>query len=174
MRNDELFSPNGPDNRVKKLVMGYAMRGILSKQGTYYPEHLLARQFGLYEEWLAAMRESTTGFDCGFYEWLGRDCDAAFVFKPGDLVKHNGRYCVVVRRRVYGTDWVNSWRLRDGKPTQLSWPQSVREVELSDYDGDVFVVDVLHGHIEMAGIPPEVFELACEKAKNCPMMGGVV
>lgn len=172
MRNDELYSPNCPDDRVKKLVKGYAMRGIVGERGTYSLEKLLARQHAVYEEWLAAVRGESTSFDCGFYEWLSRCCDSAFVFKPGDLVKHDGRYCVVVGRRVRGAGWVTSWRLRDGRPTELPWPRSLCEVELKDYDGNVFVADVLHGHIEPADIPPEVFALACGRAKDCPMMKG--
>lgn len=172
MRNDELFSPNCPDNHAKKLVDGYVMRGLTDGRGAYSIDRLLARQHAVYEEWMAAVRESTTSFDCGFYEWLNRICDAAFVFKPGDLVKYNGLYCVVARRRTREVTWVNSWRLRNGMPVQEPWPQPMREVELKDPDGKVFIVDVLNGSVEPTDIPPEVFALACEKARECPMMKG--
>lgn len=99
MRNDELFSPRCPDNHAKKLVMGYALRGLIER-GSYTQDGLLIRQHTAYAEWLAEMREASPKFECGFYEWLCRDCDSAFVFKPGDLVKFEGRYCVVVRRRT--------------------------------------------------------------------------
>lgn len=173
MRNDELFNPNCPDDRARNLGKRYVMRGLTDDHGTYSIDELLARQHGVYEKWLAAVRESTTGFNCGFYEWLSRSCDASFVFKPGDLVKYDGDYCVVVRRRTREVTWVNSWRLRNGMIVQEPWPQPMREVELKDNDGKVFIVDVLHNRsVEPADIPPEVFALACEKAKDCPMMRG--
>ena len=172
MRNDELFSPNCPDDHAKKLAKFYVMRGLTDERGTYFADTLLARQNAVYEEWLAAVRGSTTSFDCGFYEWLGRSCDAAFALRPGDLVKYSGVYCVVARRRTREVTWVISWRLRNGMPVQEPWPQPMREVELKDPDGKVFIVDVLNGPVEPADIPPEVFALACEKAKGCPMMKG--
>lgn len=172
MRNDELFRPWCPDGRSRQLVLGYALRGLLDCRSTYRTEDLLARQYAVYEEWLAAVRESTTGFDCDFYEWLDRGCDAAFVFRPGDLVKSDGRYCVVSRRCPCGIDWVKSWRLRNGRPVQESWPQPMTDVELKDSNGKVFIVDALAGVVEPADIPPEVFALACEKAKGCPMLKG--
>lgn len=171
MRNDELFSPDCPDNHAKKLVKGYAMRGLVDGRGTYLPENLLARQHAIYEEWLAAVREFSTSFDCGFYEWRARSCDAAFIFKPGDLVKVNGLYCMV-QKRMHGTTWVNSWRLRNGKPAHVSWPQSLSTVELKYPDGRTCTVNALAKGIEPADIPPEVFALACGKAKGCPMMKG--
>lgn len=172
MRNDELFSPHCQDDSVKALVKGYVMRDLLDDHGAYYPEKLLARQYAVYEEWLAAVRESTTSFVCGFYEWMSRDCDAAFVFKSGDLVKCSGRYYVVVRRRTREVTWVNSWRLRNGKTVQEPWPNPITEVELKNPDGKVSIVDVLCGCIKPADIPPEIFALACGKAKVCPMMRG--
>lgn len=173
MRNDELFSPHCPDEHAKNLVESYVMRGLVDGRGTYWPNKLLARQYDVYLEWLAAVRESADGFNrCGFYEWLSRDCDAAFVFKPGDLVKHDGHYCVVVRRCPSRVDWVNSWRLRSGTPTQEPWPDSLNTVELKDSDGRTCVVNALAEGIEPADIPPEVFALACGRAKECPMMKG--
>lgn len=172
MRNDELFSPDCPDNHAKKLVLGYVMSGLLDGKGAYMPDRLLAVQYEVYMKWLAAVRTSTTSFDCGFYEWLGRSCDAAFALRTGDLVKHDGRYCVVARRRTREVTWVNYWRLRNGTPVQEPWPQPMREVELRSPDGKVFVVDVLRGPVEPADIPQEVLALACRKAKDCPMMKG--
>ena len=172
MRNDELFSPDCPNDRAQKLVMNYALRGLGDNRGTYSSDKLLAKQHAVFLEWLAAVRGSTTSFDCGFYEWLGRSCDAAFALRPGDLVKYSGVYCVVARRRTREVTWVNSWRLRNGMPVQEPWPQPMREVELKDPDGKVFIVDVLNGSVEPADIPPEVFALACGRAKDCPMMKG--
>lgn len=172
MKNDELFNPGCPIDRVKKLVNGYVMRGLTDDHGSFFMEDLLTRQHAIYEEWLAAVREGTTSFVCGFYEWLSRDCDAAFVFKPGNLVKYNGRYCAVVRRRTREVTWAISWRLRNGKIVREPWPSPMCEVELKDSNGKVFIVDALCGSIEPADIPPEVFALACEKSKGCPMMKG--
>lgn len=172
MRNDELFNPGCPDGHAKRLVNGYVMRGLLDDRGSYSVDGLLARQHAVYLRWLAAVRESNIGFDCGFYEWLCRACDAAFVFKPGDLVKHDGRYCVVTRWRSRAVTWMDSWRLRNGEVVNIPWPREIREVELKDSGGKVSFVDVLGGSIEPADIPPEVFALACGKAKDCPMMKG--
>lgn len=172
MRNDELFSPACPDEHAKRLVNGYVMRGMKDGRGAYSPDRLLARQLEVYAEWLAAIREYSVNFGCGFYEWLNRDSDSAFVLKPGDLVKCSGSYCVVVRRRTREVPWTNSWRLRNGKPVQEPWPPPMHEVELKDSDGKVIIVDALHGAIEPANIPPEVFALACGRAKDCPMLKG--
>lgn len=172
MRNDELFSPHCPVNHAERLVLAYVLHGMTDVRKSYRPEHLLAKQHAVYEEWLADVRKVTTSFDCGFYEWLRRDCDAAFVFKPGDLVKHDGRYCVVTRRRTYGVGWTNRWRILNGMTVNEPWPHPMREVELKDPDGKVFLIDGMHESIEPADIPPEVFALACEKAKGCPMMRG--
>ena len=175
MRNDELYSPTCPDEHAKKLVLSYALRGLLDDRRCYTDEKLLAAQCKIYEEWLAAVRESCSGFDCDFYEWLSRggsSGDAAFIFKPGDLVKYNGRYCVVVRRETRNMGYVNSWRVRNGKPVQRTWPQPACAVELKDPDGHVHTMNALSAGIEPADIPPEVFALACGRAKNCPMVKG--
>jgi hypothetical protein len=172
MRNDELFNPGCPNDHAKKLVNGYVMRGLLDDRGSYLPNKLLARQHAVYLEWLAAVHESYTTFSCGFYEWLSRSCHSAFVFKPGDLVKHDGRYCVVTRRCPGGIEWANSWRLHCGMPKLGPWPQRMDTVELKDPDGHTYTVNALAGNIEPADIPPEVFALACGKAKDCPMMKG--
>lgn len=174
MRNDELFSPNCPNDRAKKLVKGYVLRGLVDDRGTYAPGILLARQHAVYEEWLSAIREHTTSFVCGFYEWMRRSCDSAFVFKSGDLVKFKGHYCVVDRRRTHGVAWTTHWCLRNGTVVSEPWPTPVCEVELKDFNGKVSFVDVLDGSIEPADIPLEVFALACGKAKGCPMMNGVI
>lgn len=171
MRNDELYSPSCPDARAKKLVNGYVLRG-LAADGTYPLPGLLARQHAVYLEWLAAMRERRPKFDCGFHEWMSRSCDSAFVFRPNDLVKYGGRYHVVVRRCPRGVDWEDVWRLRNGMPSRESWPRPASAVELKDPDGRALVVDALAAGVEPADIPPEVFSLACGKAKGCPMMKG--
>lgn len=172
MKNEELYSPDCPDERVKKLVKSYILRGLVGANGTYMRDKLLARQYAVYEEWLAEMRKLSTSFYCDFYEWLSRTNDAAFIFKPGDLVKRDGRYCIVVRRDTCNMGWVNSWRIRNGKPVQVAWPQSVCEVELKDSDGRLSISHALNKDIEPADIPPEVFALACAKASDCPMMRG--
>lgn len=172
MRNDELFSPHCQDYNVKVLVKCYVMRGLMDDHGSYSPRKLLARQHDVYLGWLAAVHGYHSLFSCGFYEWLSRGCDAAFVFKPGDLVKYNGRYCMVTKRCPSGVDWEGSWRFRYGMPVLEAWPKRLNTVELKDSDGKVSIVDVLCGSIEPADIPPEVFALACGKAKDCPMMKG--
>lgn len=172
MRNYELYSPACPDEHAKKLVLSYALRGVLDDRRCYTDEKLLAAQCKIYEEWLAAIRESSMGFDCDFYEWLSRTIDAAFIFKPGDLVKYGGRYCMVVRRETRNMGWTNSWRVRNGKPVQRTWPNPACAVELKDPDGRAYTVNALTESLEPADIPPEVFALACGRAKDCPMMKG--
>lgn len=171
MRNEELFSPGCPVAHAKKLVMDYVLRGLTDDRGTYFPDRLLAKQHAVYEEWLTAIREFKPDFDCDFYEWLGRSGDAAFVFRPGDLVKHDGRYSVVVRRCTQ-SGWMNHWHIRNRMPVQDVWPLPLCAIELKDPDGRTCVVDALAENIEPADIPPEVFALACGKAKNCPMVKG--
>lgn len=172
MRNNELFDPSCPDDRVKKLVKVYTMRGLVDNRGSYSPEKLLARQGLVYQEWMAEVRKHRPSFDCGFYEWLNRGCDAAFIFEPGDLVKYDGHYCVVVQRCPTGISWVYRWRLRNGMTVQDTWPQEVNAVKLKDpYDRE-YIVNALAEAIEPADIPSEVFALACRKAKDCPMMKG--
>ena len=174
MRNDELFSPGCPNDHAKSLVNGYVMRGLLDNRGTYSPGKLLARQHDVYLGWLATVHKYSPTFSCGFYEWKCRSCDAAFVFKPGDLVKLDGRYCLVVRRCPGGVDWEENWRLRYGMPAMVPWPKQLSTVELKDTNGRTYTVSALAGNIEPADIPSEIFALACEKAKNCPMMKGGV
>lgn len=175
MRNDELFSPNCPASHANRLVRAYVLRGLLDDRGSYCPQNLLARQYAVYESWLEEARKYTTSFSCGFYEWLCRDCDSALVFVPGELVKHNGRYCVVTRWCPDGISWANSWRMRNGVPKQERWPMQMNTIELKYPDGRrTCIVNVLDKdmNIEPADIPHEVFALACGKAKDCPMMKG--
>lgn len=172
MRNVELFSPKCPNDHAERLVLNYVLRGLLGDNKSYRPEKLLAMQHAVYEEWLAEVHKHCPTFSCGFYEWLSRDCDAAFVLKPGDLVKYDSHYCVVVSRCPAGMGWVNSWRFRHGLPKLDPWPQRLSTVELKDPNGHRYVVNALADSIEPTDIPPEIFALACGKAKDCPMMKG--
>lgn len=172
MRNDELFMSGCPDKHANKLVMGYAMRGLLDKYGACYQEDLLVRQHAVYKDWLAEMRELRPDLPCGFYEWLSRGCDAAFVFKTGDLVKLGDRYCVVVRRCTHEVTWTNEWRIRNGIPVKEAWPRPVTEVELKDASGTTTIVNAICDSVVPADIPPEVFALACGRARECPIMKG--
>ena len=172
MRNDELYSPGCLDDHAKRLVLAYALRGVIDDRGCYSEQELLAAQHRVYKEWLAAVRETTTGFDCSFYEWAARGdmCDAAFVFAPGDLVKHNGRYCVVAERITRSVSWTEKWRIVNGVPRLGSWPQPMAAVVLKEADGSRHSVNAFD--LEPADIPPEVFALVCGRAKDCPMMKG--
>ena len=174
MRNDELFSPGCQNDHANSLVNGYVMRGLIDDRGSYSPGKLLARQHDVYLEWLATVHKYSPTFSCGFYEWQCRSCDAAFVFKPGDLVKLDGLYCVVVRRCPDGVDWEDNWRLRYGMPAMVPWPKQLSTVELKDPNGRTYTVNALAGNIKPADIPSEIFALACGKAKDCPMMKGGV
>lgn len=172
MRNDELFDPNCKDKQARRLVLAYALRGLLDSSSAYTRKDLLSRQYAVYKEWLGEVCKHTPGFSCGFYEWMSRDCDSAFVLTPGDLVKYDGRYCVVTRWCPDGISWEARWRISNGVIEQKGWPFGVSTVELKDPSGRTYTRHVLDGNIEPADIPHEVFALACEKAKDCPMRGG--
>ena len=172
MRNDELFSPGCPVEHAQNLVLNYALRGLLDGRKCYEPGELLNRQYKVYLEWLAELRASNSDFSCGFYEWMARQADSAFVFRPGDLVKYNGRYCVVVARLTRNISWINEWRIVDGKLCREDWPQRVTTLDVKEADGSIHCVNGLDDGLEPADIPPEVFALACGKAKDCPMLKG--
>lgn len=174
MRNDELFSPGCPDAHAKRLVLAYALRGLLDDRKCYRSEALLAMQYGVFKEWLAAVNEDRPDFRCCLHEWFARGglCDAAFIFTPGDLVKYDGRYCVVSRRLTRDVGWVNSWVVEDDVVVQRARPQPMSAVVLKEADGSEHTVNALDDAIEPADIPPEVFALACGKARGCPMLKG--
>ena len=173
MKNSELYSLSCPDERIKGLVFKYAMREVLDGDGCYTDKGLLVAQYRVYEEWLAAVRKTKPGFVCCFHEWMSREGDYAFVLRPGDLVKYDGRYSVV-GARLTGKDrvsWGSKWRLDGDVPVLADWPKPLDALSVKDADGRVFNVYGL-GRIESADIPPEVFALACGKAKDCPMLKG--
>lgn len=173
MRNDELFSPGCPDSRVKSLVLAYALRGVTSSDGVYTGENLLAAQYKVYVEWLATVRVTNPGFVCCFHEWMARDeGDCAFIFSPGDLVKYNGRYCVVMERNAGSVGWTYKWRIPGDVPENKDWPQSLTALNVKEADGRMLCLHGLDAGLKPADIPPEVFALACGRAKECPMMKG--
>lgn len=172
MRNDELFSPRCPDKRVKNLVLNYALREALDSDKCYTDKTLLAVQHRIYEEWLAAVRETKPGFTCCFYEWMARSADSALIFKTGDLVKYKGRYCVVVRQPNYAAGWERKWRITNITPALEDWPLPLTTLGVKDADGRVCSLRGLDASLEPADIPPEVFALACGRAKDCPILKG--
>lgn len=172
MRNDELFSPRCPDEHAKRLVLNYALRNVLDGNRCYSEETLIAAQYMVYKEWLAEVRKSNTGFSCCFHEWLSREEDTAFIFKPGDLVEYKGRYCVVTGRIDLGVGWTTRWRIVDGTPMNAAWPQQMTTLNIKGADGRVRCVHGLDDDLKPADIPPEVFALACGRAKDCPMLKG--
>lgn len=175
MRNSELFSPACPDDHAKRLVLGYALRGVMDDRRHWSEERLLAAQYRVYEEWRAVLRKLNPGFTCCFHEWLARAEDSAFIFRPGDLVEYNGRYCVVMDRDARGIGWREKWRITTGTtPTKEDWPQQLTALTVKDADGRIYCPHGRACGLEPADIPPEVFELACRKAKECPMMKGGV
>lgn len=173
MKNDELFTPR-PDTHSGQLILAYGLRGLLDERGAYRPQDLLACQYAVYEKWLAEAQRYLPGTSCDFYEWLHRDCDSAFIFKPGDLVKYDGRYCVVTRWNPDGISRANCWCIRNGAPTQETLPMPMTMIGLKDSNGHTRIADALSKSLEPADIPPEIFALACGKAKDCPMMKGGV
>lgn len=51
-------------------------------------------------------------------------------------------------------------------------PASLRRLSVEYPDGSVHSIDAEDEGLEPADIPPEVFALACGRAKGCPMMKG--
>lgn len=152
------------------LLRSYALRGILNECNSYRASDLLKAQHKVYKDWLDTMRTYLNGFECPFYEWMIRDADTAFVVKEGDLVKYNGQYCVI--RRKFDPKWENFWCVVDGVVREVRRPHSLRTVTGEFPDGSVHRINAEDGGLKPADIPPEVFALACKRAKDCPMMKG--
>lgn len=172
MKNMELYSPACPDEHAKALVMAGPLRGLFDDRGCYFPEQLLGMQLEVFREWREAVREGCPAFDCDFYEWMLREEDSAFVLKPGQLVKWDKGYGVVSARLTRSVGWVSHWQVVSASLTKNEWPQPMRMVDVKTPDGRIRAVNALDENIEPADIPPEVFALACGKAKDCPMLKG--
>ena len=172
MKNMELYSPTCPDAHAKALVMAGPLRGLLDYKGGYSTERLIGMQLEVFREWREAVREDRPGFDCNFYEWMLREADSAFVVKPGQLVKWDQGYGVILARRTRNVNWVDHWHVVSTSRVQGVWPQPMKAVEVKTTDGRTHMVEALSGTVGPADIPPEVFALACGRAKDCPMMKG--
>lgn len=169
MKNFEYYSPESRN----ALVLRYALRGVVDERGAYRPEDLLKAQYRVYGEWLARVNKGASEsrvVGCTFYEWMLRSADVAFVVKPGDLVKYKGAYCIVKDRT--DPSWCNSWQVVAGAVQRTERPQQYRCFNLGFPDGRVICCDADDRELEPADIPPEVFALACSRAKDCPMMKG--
>ena len=150
MRNYELFSPNCPYETVAELVRRYALRKVFDGVGWSNAE-LLQRQHEIYEDWCGEDGEQ----NCGFYEWMLRDADLAFVLAPGDLVMYNGAYCVVTGRQAPGAE--DRPRIcSKGFVRQAPWPKPAECVDLKTPDGRTRTVRVDDKGLKPADIPPEV------------------
>ena len=158
------------------LLRLYALRGILDNRSSYSLDALLKAQHRVYMDWLEHVKKTATRadlFSCSFYEWLLRNADTAFIVKPGDLVKYGGKFCLVKERTA--PSWCNAWRVADdGTMQQTEWPQPLCTVSLEFPDGLTMSYNASDEGLGPAGIPPEVFALACGRAKDCPMMKGGV
>lgn len=172
MKNMELYSPACPDAHAKALVLAGPLRGLLDDRGCYCSEKLLEMQLEVFKEWREAAREGRPGFDCDFYEWMLREEDSAFVLKPGQLVKWDKGYGVVSARLTHGVGWVNHWHVVSASRTQNPWPQPMTMVQVKTPDGQAHTVNALDDGLEPSDIPPEIFALACGKARECPMLNG--
>lgn len=166
MNNLEYYSVSGKN----KMVLHYAMRGVLDNSGAYSLRGLLEAQHKVYKDWLATMKAHISHFECSFYEWGLRRADTAFTVKPGDLVKYNGTYCVV--RERHEPSWIDSWRIVGDIAQEARWPQPMCSIEVEHPDGSKHCYNAEDGGLEPADIPPEVFALACGRAKDCPIMKG--
>lgn len=175
MKNFEFYAAGNKNAVVRR----YALRGIVDKNGSYSPRDLLKAQYRVYEEWLAHVNRvaSKPGMvGCSFYEWMLRDADSAFVVKPGDLVKYDGAYCIVKDRTGTDPSWCRSWQVVAGAAQQVDRPLPLCTVNLEFADGHVAYCNAEDPRLEPADIPPEVFALACGRARECPMLkeGGAV
>ena len=155
------------------LLRLYALRGILDERHSYSPDALLKAQHRVYMDWLEHVKRSRVEpdlFSCSFYEWQLRDADTAFIVKPGDLVKYKGEFCLVKNRPA--PSWCNTWRVVDGTVQETERPRPICGLTLEFPDGHTTSCNASDEGLEPAGIPPEVFALACGRAKDCPMMKG--
>ena len=169
MKNFEFYAG---DNK-NPMLRSYALRGVVDKQDSYSSDAMLKAQYRVYEDWLEHVKRSIAkpdAFSCSFYEWMLRNADTMFVVRPGDLVKYAGRYCLVKERMAPG--WCTTWRVVDGTVQQAIWPQPLCGLKLEYPDGSDHYINAEDGSLEPADIPPEVFALACGRAKDCPMMKG--
>lgn len=166
MKNFEFYAPANKN----QMVLHYALRGLLDKRGSYYPEELLKAQHRVYRDWLDTMKAYLNGFECPFYEWMLREADTSFVVKDGDLVMYERRYCVV--RRRFDPDWVDAWRVVGDAVREVRRPKPLRSVFVEYPDGSLHSINAEDADLEPADIPPEVFALACGRAKDCPMLKG--
>lgn len=172
MKNMELYSPGCADAHAKALVLAGPLRGLLDDRGSYSGYKLLEMQLNVFREWREAARKDHPSFECSFYEWMIREEDSAFVLKPGQLVKWDKGYAVVSARLTHNIGWVNHCHVVSASLTNDDWPQPMKVVEMKTPDGQTHVVNALAKNIEPADIPPEVFALACGRAKDCPMLKG--
>ena len=170
MKNYQLFTPSCGDEHLEGLVRRYALRDVFDGVG-YRNDDLLRKQREIYESWLAWAKATYPAVRCGFYEWMLRDADLGFIFRPGDLVKHGDTYCVVAGRNPPRV--APAFRVEGSEVRQ---EDAVRTddycVLLRDPLGKTRTVNVESADLMPADIPPEVFMLACGKAKDCPMMKG--
>ena len=167
MRNFEYYAASNKNAMVQR----YALRGVVDERGAYCPEDLLKAQYRVYGEWLAHVNKGASEsrvVGCTFYEWMLREADSAFVVKPGDLVKYKGVYCLVKDRT--DPSWCNSWQVVAGAVQQVERPQPSCCFNLGFPDGRIVCCNAGDSDLAPAEIPPEVFALACSRAKDCPMM----
>lgn len=170
MRNNFEFYDGGNEDPV---VRAYALRGVVDTRGAYSTDNLLKAQHRVYMDWLEHVKKTALRpdlFSCSFYEWLLRNADTAFVVKPGDLVKYKGQFCLVKEREP--ASWCNAWRVIDGTVQHVEWPLAICAIKLEFPDGHTSNYSAESSDLEPADIPPEVFALACKRAKDCPMIKG--
>lgn len=165
MKNFEFYAVSSNNH---PLLRSYALRGVVDDRGLYSTGDLLKAQHKVYKDWLDTMRTYLNDFECPFYEWMLRGADTAFVVKEGDLVKYNGQYCVV--RRKFDPRWELSWCVVDGVVREVRRPTPLRNVTVEFPDGRTTLISADDGGLVPADIPPEVFALACGRAKDCLMM----
>jgi hypothetical protein len=169
MKNFEYYAAGNKNAVVRR----YALRGVVDERGAYRPEDMLKAQHRVYMDWLEHVKKTAKRsdlFSCSFYEWQLRNADTTFVVRPGDLVKYRGVYCLVKDRT--DPSWCNAWRVVDGTVRQAEWPQPLCTINLEFPDGHEGYCNAEDSDLEPADIPPEVFALACGRAKDCPMLKG--
>lgn len=167
MRNFEFYAAGNKNAVVRR----YALRGVVDGYGGYSPGNLLKAQYRVYEEWLACVNKIAPNpgmVGCSFYEWMLREADSAFAVKPGDLVKCKRAYCIVKDRT--DPSWCRSWAVVAGAVQQVDRPQPFCTIVLEFPDGHEVRCDATDPCLEPADIPPEVFALACGRARECPML----
>lgn len=177
MDNNQMLTPGCSDKAVSMLAGRYALRGLIDERGAFDETKRLQRAWTVYKRWYAftkTLPNVSSGWSCGFYEWLMRPADLAMLFEKGDIVIMGDEWNVVHGYGNSGTQTCHHVEVdRDGEKATFirdTGPRTVDRIILKNAFGTFCEVSVLN--VKPAMVPQEALELLCERAQKCPMMRG--